>query len=209
MKEAYRALMKRVTVTPEMEGRILEKLRRAGQEEGNKMLLLPKVLRSGWAVAACLAVLLVGSITLHHFLPAEQVDLPPMGQGNPYFTSCTALEDLAKAVGFTVEDLSSLPFAVTDTTYTAFGTEMAEVRYSGAEQTLVFRKAAGAVDPSGDYTEYASIWEEERDGVCITWKGDDRGAVLALWRNGGYSYSLRASEPLSKTQWDSLLSELL
>ena len=201
--------MERVTVTPEMEGRILENLRSAGRERGNRVFLLPKVLRSGWAVAACLAVLLVGSITLTHSMPKEQVSLPPVGQGNSYFTSCTALADLAKEVGFAVEELSSLPFAVMDTAYTAFGTEMAEVRYSGAEQTLVFRKAVGAVDPSGDYTEYASVWEEERDGVSITWKGDDRGAVLALWQNGGYSYSLRASAPFSKAQWDSLLSELL
>ena len=140
---------------------------------------------------------MAGGLTLPRYLYSWQTDPQhePV-QTVPRFTEVSSLEELETAVGFELEELSGLPFAVTDVTYTVFGQEMAEIRYLGEEETAVFRKAAGGEDPSGDYTQYGDILTISAAGHQVTLKGDQGLYFLAIWQEGACTCSLRLSCPL-------------
>ena len=82
----------------------------------------------------------------------------PSHTTEPIVTAPYAIQDfsskqeLEKFVGFPVEELATLPFSATSTTYTAYGTELAEISYKNKEKNATFRKSIGAYDNSGNYT---------------------------------------------------------
>ena len=71
---------------------------------------------------------------------------------------------------------------------------------SGAQEIRI-RKAPGAGDISGDYSAYPHQETASVGGSSVTLKGDDTGYVLALWSDGGFSYSIRLSLPLEPEAW--------
>lgn len=118
------------------------------------------------------------------------------------------LHNMAEAVGFPVEELHQLPFSVEDTQYTVLGDQLAEIRYDGGTESAVFRKAAGADDPSGDYTAYSDIQEATLAGYDITLKGAEGQFTLGIWQKEGYSYSLLLSDPLPAEGWEAILQNI-
>lgn len=205
LKAAYREIMEHVSLTAEARQRISANIRSADLSTvGKAARSVP--LRRYWAAAACVALLVAGGLTLPRYLYSWQTDPQhePV-QTVPRFTEVSSLEELETAVGFELEELSGLPFAVTDVTYTVFGQEMAEIRYLGEEETAVFRKAAGGEDPSGDYTQYGDILTISAAGHQVTLKGDQGLYFLAIWQEGACTCSLRLSCPLDQTAWASLL----
>ena len=76
----------------------------------------------------------------------------------------------------------------------AFDDGMLELFYTGENvDGISIRKAEGDGDISGDYTEYEQTGVVDAGGVDVTVKGDGEGIHLALWSDGGYTYSISVS----------------
>ena len=125
----------------------------------------------------------------------------------PNLQEVSSAQALSALVGFSVSDLKALPFLVEQSTYTAYGDTLAQIRCEGDSQWALFRKSAGTEDNSGDYTAYAAQTSYDQDGLTVILKGDaEQSYVLALWTDGSYTCSLRLSQPLTAEQWDQVIS---
>lgn len=204
MREAYKETMDRIVVTEKMRDRILHRICSEEPLEPKKSPM-PRWTR-GMAAAACLALLVAGAVTIPNLLPRPQTENPPGIQTGIWERKeAASLEELSRLVGFEVEEAADLPFQVTETLYMAYGSELAEVRYSGEGESVVFRKTVGDTDPSGDYTAYSDCQLLELGDRTITVKGDSGEYRLAVWQEEGYSYSVASSTAYSSTQWLTIL----
>ena len=207
LRSAYDEIMDHVTVTEQMRQRILSRVENADLGHARNAARVP-VLRRYWAAAACAALLLVGAAVLPQYLDGQEAQQPGHVETVSPFTEVSSLEELEDTVGFKVEELTELPFPVTEQFYTAFGSDMAEIRYCGETETAVLRKAVGIQDPSGDYTQYAEERVLDVNGTSVTLKGEDGQYVLALWQEGDYAWSVRLSEGKDQSVWEQLLLPL-
>lgn len=204
MRQAYREVMDHIAVTDEMRERVLYPIRTMDLSAAK--VRRRRVWTRRLAAAACFAVLVAGAVALPQINTPSQGENPPgVEHGVWNRTQAASLEELSRLVGFEVEGLESLPFPVMETSYTAYGKEMAEVTYTGETQSLVYRKTADSGDPSGDYTAYSHVLVLELETGTVTLKGEEGSYCLALWEDGAYSYSARASEGYSQDQWAQLL----
>ena len=206
MSRAYNEIMEHITVTGQMRQRILANVENADIGP-QKRPTRARARRRYWAAAACVAVLLLGAVTLPRYFATERPG-PGITQTTPQFTQVSSLEELEAIVGFRVQELTELPFEVTDVAYTAYGSETAEIRYSGATGSAVLRKADGNESPSGDYTQYAEELTITASGNRVTLKGEDGRYVLALWQDDSFSYSVRLGEGAGQATWERLLLSL-
>lgn len=204
MRQAYREAMDHVAVTGEMRERVLRHIRAMDLPAAKARTR--RVWTRRLAAAACFAVLVAGAAALPRIHTPSQGENPPgVEHGVWNRTQAASLEELSQVVGFGVEGLETLPFPVVETSYTAYGKEMAEVTYTGETQSLVYRKAIGSGDPSGDYNAYSHVLVLELETGTVTLKGEEGSYCLALWEDGSYSYSARTSEGYSQDQWAQLL----
>ena len=201
----YDEIMSHLVVTDAMRSRILEQLESAGQPTPSSRT--PLLLRRTLA-AACLAIVLAGISVLPRITSPQPVETPsgPITVV-PNLQEVSSAQALSDLVGFPVSDLETLPFLVEQSTYTAYGDTLAQIRCEGDSQWALFRKSAGTEDNSGDYTAYAAQTSYDLDGLAVTLKGDaEQSYVLALWTDGSYTCSLRLSQPLTAEQWDQVIS---
>lgn len=201
MGETYKEIMKRVTVTDEMRQRILETIGGYAYEPKRK------VAGTRWILAAaCFALLLSAAAALTSISNRLEPDVEMQPSLSlPDFEEVASIHELAEKVGFQVQEMTVLPFDVYEIHYVAFRSGLAEIQYRGESQSVVFRKAAGTEDPSGDYTAYDTVEEMTIDGQAVTLKGSIDGFLLALWQDGAYTCSLRLSDPLAKEEWDEMI----
>lgn len=115
------------------------------------------------------------------------------------------LDGLTEKTGIPMEELAGLPFAVTQTEYTSYWGELAEILYFGEDDTLRYRKSRGTEDNSGDYNQYAQETTLTIFGCVVTLKGGADGYTLAAWTDGTYAYSINSSTPLSLDAFQALL----
>ena len=103
-----------------------------------------------------------------------------------------SLAELSKSIGFSVPEVKSIPFEVTSTVYTNGWNEFAQVEYQGESQdeAVLFRKARGTDDISGDYNTYSDVTEVTVNEVFVTLKGNEGQYKLAIWQQDGFAYSL-------------------
>lgn len=195
-----------IAVTADMRSRILRTIRDFDFEPTKSK---PRLLMRYLAAAACFVVLMAGTMALPPFLTSLQTEHPSGVQaGILHKTVVSSLSELSQTVGFEVEELQSLPFDVTETSYAAYGDEMAEVNYLSETQSLTFRKAVGNIDCSGDYTSYPDVWVLEHGNLSVTLKGESGGYCLAIWQNDTHSYSILTSVPLTDLEWLHILETL-
>lgn len=207
MRSAYDEIMEHVAVTEQVRQRILSRVETADLGHARNAARVP-VPRRYWAAAACAALLLVGAAVLPRYLDGQEAQRPGHVETVSPFTEVSSLEELEDTVGFKVEELTELPFPVTEQVYTAFGSNMAEIRYCGETETAVLRKAVGIQDPSGDYTQYAEERVLDVKGTSVTLKGENGQYILALWQEGDYAWSVRLSEGKDQSVWEQLLLPL-
>lgn len=206
LEKAYREIMDHVVLSEAAETRILQAIRTADLQAG-KPKRFPMYRRL--AVAACAALLLAGAVALPYLSREQTEEGRPSGVQSGLWDRIEAasLQELSQLVGFPVEAVNDVQFSVTDIQYTAYG-GMAEITYSGAEQSLVLRKAAGQTDPSGDYTAYAVQTMLEVDGSIVTLRGAEDGYCLAVWQDGTYSWSIRSTTAYSDAVWTDILTSM-
>lgn len=129
---------------------------------------------------------------------ADNVQIP-----NP-FTDHTALEDAAKAVGFEL----SVPEKVSGSSRQCIQTMdsgMIQVFYGDEDHEVLIRKAPGGEDISGDYNVYTQVKATNVNGSVVTMKGEDGVVYLAIWSNGGYTYSISARAGMSEADMAALV----
>lgn len=105
-----------------------------------------------------------------------------------------SLAELSQVLGFSVPEIKNIPFEVTNTVYTNGWNEFAQVEYQGGNQTeseeVLFRKAKGTDDISGDYNVYTDVKEITVNETAVTLKGENGQYSLAIWQQDGFTYSL-------------------
>ena len=208
LKGRYDDIMDRVQVTDEMRARVLEKVRQADLSAPEERQPAPAAWRRWGAMAACLAVIVAGGLALPHLLTPNGTEDPPVlaGPGMEEMDSRAALE---QAVGFSVEEAETLPFAPQEVLYTAFDSGLAQIEYRGENgQTALLRKSQGPEDNSGDFNQYPDVETLAAAEADVTLKGAEGQFVLALWQEDGFSYSLSLSQGQDAQGWEETLSGL-
>lgn len=206
MRKAYNEIMENVQVDDEMRRRVLRHISQEMDACAAKM-----VIRRRWrryaSLAACLAVLLAGSVLLHQRSIGLENEPPVDVQfGMEEVSSARAL---AEKAGFDICDIGPLPFDAASVSYTWCWGELAQIRYEGENASVLYRKSRGAEDISGDYNLYSQQQSLDVGGVTVTLKGDSGLICLATWQAGGFSYSLSAAPGLAEQDFRALLESAL
>ncbi len=129
--------------------------------------------------------------------------------GSPY--GIVELKDtvaLSEAVGFPVEDLTSLPFEVRQVTYCSYFNDFAEIDYTGDNQSLSYRKAKGTEDISGDWNEYSNERHLTVNDWDILLKGNSEKYTLAVWTDGTYAYALSFEQEVTEEEITAIISTI-
>ena len=196
----YDEVMEKLEVTPEMRARILQNVETQMAEPCKK----PNRLRRFAALAACLAVLLVGAMALPKFIsspvPEESETMVANGM-----VEVTSKEELSEAVGFPVKSAQSLPFFPQSIYYTSYWGDMAQIDYANGGSTACFRQSLGEEDNSGDWNEYPAQESLTVNGCAVTLKGERDSYTLGIWSDGTYSYSLSLSAGQPASVWESIV----
>lgn len=197
MKNRYDEAMKNIVVTNEMRDRILNNISKLDLQKTSKKTLPFPQFKKYLSIAACFAVLFVGSVIVHNTinLPSE----PPV-QIVPEIVPYHSNAELSDAIGFTVKEIQELPFEIESVKYTSYWGELADIEYAGSDNTAIFRMASGVEDVSGYYGEFTSVESHMINGYDVTIKGNDGQYLLAVWQNDGYSYSVQFIEPVSQQE---------
>ena len=196
----YDEVMEKLEVTPEMRARILQNVKTQMAEPCKK----PNRLRRFAALAACLAVLLMGAMALPKFIsspvPEESETMVANGM-----VEVTSKEELSEAVGFPVKSAQSLPFFPQSIYYTSYWGDMAQIDYANGGSAACFRQSLGEEDNSGDWSEYPAQKSLTVNGCAVTLKGEADSYTLAIWQDGTYSYSLSLSAGQPASVWAELI----
>lgn len=206
MGKGYNEVMEHIEVTPEMRQRILEHINQADltKNVSGNIVRFPHIKRLA-ALAACLAVVLVGALTLPSLFH-EPDDSNVLVAGNG-IVQVSSVEELAERVGFDVTELDGLPFQADEAIYTAYRQALAEITYSGEGQTAVYRKGTGSEDVSGDYKTYENETEIFTGNTAVTLKGNSGSYTLAVWTDGKYAYSIAFSHGMDENSWNTFLTD--
>ena len=190
LADKYNEIMDRLELSAEARARILANVtEHAAAPENPKGKIIPiSAVRRYAAVAACLVVLLLAVFALPKL--RQGTTEPPVAMAPGSITEYASAKELSAAMGFPVEELTALPFAPEETGYSNFFDETAQVTYRSGDASVIFRKARGNEDVSGDYNQYADVREEQIGSVTVTLKGNDGAYALALWQKDGFSYAL-------------------
>ena len=196
----YDEVMEKLEVTPEMRARILQNVKTQMAEPCKK----PNRLRRFAALAACLAVLLMGAMALPKFIsspvPEESETMVANGM-----VEVTSKEELSEAVGFPVKSAQSLPFFPQSIYYTSYWGEMAQIDYANGGSMACFRQSLGEEANSGDWSEYPAQKSLTVNGCAVTLKGERDSYTLGIWSDGTYSYSLSLSAGQPASVWESIV----
>lgn len=206
MGKRYDEVMEHIEVTPEMRRRILKNIEQTDLTKATlrKVVRFPHIKQFA-TLAACLAVVLVGALTLPSLF--HGLDEPDVLSPGGSIMQVSSVEELGERVGFEVNEWNCLPFQVEETTYTAYWQDVAEIVYSGEGQTAIYRKGTGSEDVSGDYNIYETETEFSVDGTSVTLKGNGGAYTLAIWKDGDYAYSISTSVGMSESSWKALLNQ--
>ena len=196
----YDEVMEKLEVTPEMRARILQNVETQMAEPRKK----PNRLRRFAALAACLAILLVGAAALPKLIssPTPEESETTIANG---MVEVASKEELSEAVGFPVKSAQSLPFFPQSIYYISYWGEMAQIDYANGGSTACFRQSLGEEDNSGDWSEYPAQKSLTVNGCAVTLKGEADSYTLAIWQDGTYSYSLSLSAGQPASGWESLV----
>lgn len=192
----YDKVMNKINVTPQMHERIMNNIQEADFETAPKKVYFWQGHKKYMSIAACLMVCIAGTLLIPNLMKVEQE--PPL-QVVPDIVEYTSTRELSSSVGFEVKDVKNIPFEVEEIKYISYWKELGEVIYSGSDNTLVFRMAAGSTDVSGNHSEYEEVKSYSVDAYTVTIKGSQGLYNLAVWSDGAFSYALELNVGISET----------
>ena len=210
MADKYNEIMEHIRLTEEAKEHILSnvsKIRVSEDVKDTKIICLRKWKRWG-ALAACLAVVLIGIFSLRHDVPLPGNDDPQvmLPGGVEEYKSASALSE---AIGFPVEDIAILSADGDEICYENLFDEIAQVTVNSDNQQITFRKAIGEKDISSDYDDYSATAEITISGISIILKGCENQYTLAGWQNDGYTYSLRIEPSVPEKVWKTMVESVI
>lgn len=210
LNKGYDEIMDRINVTEEMRGRILDSVKDNDfvNQESCKVIKF-QTKKIYMVIAACIVVILVSMISIPSLIQNEKDNTPDVIQLANGIVEVGSSKELSDLIGFEVKDIENLPFKPVQCAYTVHWNELAQILYTGDEQTMAFRKSQGNEDNSGDFNVYTNIIEIQINQQSITLKGSDNSYNLATWSEGDYSYSIRSSISLTEEEWESIIILLL
>lgn len=202
-RQAYRQILDAVSVTPEMERRVLAGLRTALDGNGRRTYRWQPRL-----AAACAALVVCAAAFFPLWLESRSpVETPPVQVtwGAQQFDSIAGLAD---SLSYPLLLPAQVPEGYQLDGIRCLQGQLAEVTWQGDEGTLIYRMAPGDEDVSGDFTTYG--WEDTLNvgAYTVTCKGEDGHVFLAVWNDGTYSFSLHASAGLSAEQVTAIIESL-
>lgn len=213
MSKLYNEIMENIYLTPETKEQILchvsERERKAKVQNMKKWT---KYI----SVAACCALVVGAAYGIHTLHPdktvSEEEDMTTADMvddgaqiANPMKEYGSA-EELSDVVGFTVREIGELPFTVKETLYFTYGDTLAEIRYTGDDQEVYFRKSQGEdEDNSGVYNTYSQTTTITVGDTEITCKGESDAYELAIWKKDGYSYSISLQTGISLEELQAMI----
>lgn len=197
MENRYDKVMKNIEVTAEMRDRILNNINHLDLDKIPNKVIPFHNYKKYLSIAACFVFLLVGLIIIHNTINVP--NKPPLLEETGIVDHST-IGELSEAVGFTVKELQDIPFDVDTVNYTSYWEDLAEITYTGQNNTAVLRMAPRNEDISGDYSEYASIKNYTLHGYDITIKGNNGRYNLAVWQADGFSYAVHFAEAISEQE---------
>ena len=202
-RQAYRRIMDAVTVTPEVERRVLAGLRTA-LETGQK----PALRRWQPRLAACAALVICAAAGFPLWLDSRTPAETPPVQVTWSAQQFESTGELAEQLSYPLLLPAWLPEGYTLESARCLQGELAEICWQADGQTITYRMAPGDGDISGDFTAYG--WEEEltAGAYAVTCKGEEGLVFLAVWSDGTYSFSLHASAGLTVDQVTALIESL-
>lgn len=215
MRGRYHDIMDKIAVTEEMSERILSSIHSLDVSRPSKKIRL-----TSWkkylSIAACFLIFLSSALFLSRIwernleIPSqpgpEIVSRPPV-EAIPDIAAYDSAKELSDAAGFSIQEFTHLPFETKSVTYVLFWKQLAEIKYIGESQSLTFRKTEGSGDNSGDFNPYDASQTIKAGSCEILLKGNGDSFHLALWEDGGYSYSLRSSLGMPVEDWNAVLLE--
>ena len=206
LAEKYNEAMNKIELSAEARQRILGNIQDMNLAAPKRGKVVPFPQWRRWAaVAACAAVVLLAAVTLQNPRMNTEPDGVTVANG---IVEVADAQALSKAVGFPVPELTVLPFPVTETTYTSYWGDLAQISYIGEEQTITLRVQPGSEDISGDYNNYAEVSTVTINGCDVTFKGNDDTVSTAIWTNVGYSYAVSADMPMSVEAMTALIAAI-
>lgn len=214
MSKSYNEIMEKISVTEEMRERILDNVQANNIAEYRKRSFAARARKASFLAVAAVIAVISGTLLLHNFQDRTNTEEPPLEQEMMTQTyngieECASLQELEKKVGFEVEDLEKLlPFTPSKADYLSYWQELAEIQYTGENQTIIFRKSSGEEDNSGDYNEYAVEKEIVVAGMDILQKGNEDGIKLVIWNHDGFSYSVSFENAVPQEAVDFILREI-
>ena len=213
MSNLYHEIMENIYLSPETKEQILchvsERERKAKVQNMKKWT---KYI----SVAACCALVVGAAYGIHTLHPdktvSEEEDMTTADMvddgaqiANPMKEYGSA-EELSDAVGFTVREIGELPFTVKETLYFTYDDTLAEIRYTGDDQEVYFRKSQGEdEDNSGVYNTYSQTTTITVGDTEITCKGESDAYELAIWKKDGYSYSISLQTGISLEELQAMI----
>lgn len=119
--------------------------------------------------------------------------------------------ELSAYVGFEIDDLTTVPFAIASVEYYAIDEELAEIDYysMGTVCSLCYRKSVGTDDNSGDYNTYEVVVDAAIGEHPLTLSGNGDRYYLATWNDGTYAYSIRVSDGCSENELLAIVQEIM
>jgi hypothetical protein len=199
LDKKYDEVMEHLEVTSEMRQRILGNIQKIDITANKSAKVIPfSVIKGFVAAAACLLIVLTGTLMLSDFLNRDQAQPGPDTLIPNPVTAAASADELSGLVGFEVTDLADLPFEPDSIDYSAIA-DLAQIQYRTGDQTVVYRKGIGNEDVSGDFNSYEQTETVDVNGVEIKISGSNEVCNLATWTNDGFSYSISFSEGIKNT----------
>lgn len=133
----------------------------------------------------------------------ENVQIP-----NPWQEYQT-LEEAAAAAGFDMTAPESIDgYSEKNISVLSGAESIFDITFRNDSEQICIRKAAGTEDISGDYNVYDKTETVSVGELEVTEKGNGGSVNLALWNDGGYTYSLYISAGASADEMAKLISEI-
>ena len=210
MAEKYNEAMNKIELSVEARARILGNIQKMELDAPKRGKVVQFLQWKRWAaMAACAAVVLLAAVALNprgNIDPDDQIGSVEIANGIVEYASA---QELSASLGFSMPELSELPFSVTEAAYANYWGDLGQITYTGAEQRVTFRMQPGDVDISGDYNAYAEVKTVPVGGCDVTFKGNGGAISTAIWTSNGYSYAVSADVPMSADAMTALIAQVL
>ena len=218
----YNEIMEHIKLSDDMQSRILANVDRQFQKKKRKKLVRIWLPVAGLAVAAAILLLVARPWSARSPIPATEdttfTETPVITDPGPgsVITGGTGFqmsefktpEELGKAAGFPMMELTSVPFQVSEAGYRLIAGTIAEEEYAGEDGDLSFRKTRGKEDNSGVYEEYPVKKKTTLQGMEIIMQGEAGRFHLINWYDDTFSYSLYSFRGISEETVQNLILEI-